>query len=88
MLTAAAMDCCVLANNHVLDWGLDGLLDTLNSLERLHIKTAGHPDMAAASAGASLMPSPTITLESALLGCDSVDFVGRLTVGKHRSKHN
>jgi poly-gamma-glutamate capsule biosynthesis protein CapA/YwtB (metallophosphatase superfamily) len=40
-LTAAALDCCVLANNHVLDWGLDGLLDTLNTLERLHIKTAG-----------------------------------------------
>ena len=40
-LTAAALDCCVLANNHVLDWGLDGLLDTLNTLERLHIRTAG-----------------------------------------------
>ena len=40
-LTAAALDCCVLANNHVLDWGLDGLLDTLNTLERLQIRTAG-----------------------------------------------
>ena len=28
-LTAAAIDCCVLANNHVLDWGRMGLLDTL-----------------------------------------------------------
>ena len=40
-LTAAAVDCCVLANNHVLDWGRAGLMDTLNSLDRLHIKTAG-----------------------------------------------
>jgi poly-gamma-glutamate synthesis protein (capsule biosynthesis protein) len=40
-LTAAAIDCCVLANNHVLDWGRMGLLDTLTALERLQIKTAG-----------------------------------------------
>jgi len=40
-LTAAAIDCCVLANNHVLDWGRTGLLDTLTTLERLHIKCAG-----------------------------------------------
>ncbi len=40
-LTAAAVDCCVLANNHVLDWGPAGLLATLDTLHRLHIKTAG-----------------------------------------------
>jgi poly-gamma-glutamate capsule biosynthesis protein CapA/YwtB (metallophosphatase superfamily) len=40
-LSAARVDCCVLANNHVLDWGQSGLLDTIASLERLKIKTAG-----------------------------------------------
>ncbi|WP_036264499.1 CapA family protein [Methylocapsa aurea] len=40
-LTAAAIDCCVLGNNHVLDWGRAGLLDTLATLERLGIETAG-----------------------------------------------
>ena len=40
-LTAAAIDCCVLANNHVLDWGHAGLLETLATLKRLQIKTAG-----------------------------------------------
>lgn len=40
-LTAAAIDCCALANNHVLDWGRAGLLETLDTLARLHIKTAG-----------------------------------------------
>lgn len=40
-LTAAAIDCCVLANNHVLDWGRAGLLDTLTTLGRLQIKAAG-----------------------------------------------
>jgi len=41
VLKAAALDCCVLANNHVLDWGRGGLLDTLHTLRRLDIKTAG-----------------------------------------------
>ncbi len=40
-LTAAAIDCCVLANNHLLDWGRVGLLDTLSTLERLQIKAPG-----------------------------------------------
>jgi poly-gamma-glutamate synthesis protein (capsule biosynthesis protein) len=40
-LAAAAVDCCVLANNHVLDWGHAGLSETLATLARLGIKTAG-----------------------------------------------
>jgi poly-gamma-glutamate synthesis protein (capsule biosynthesis protein) len=40
-LSAAGIDCCVLANNHVLDWGRSGLLQTLATLQRLTIKTSG-----------------------------------------------
>ena len=40
-LKAAAIDCCVLGNNHVLDYGRRGLLDTLETLARLKIKIAG-----------------------------------------------
>ncbi len=40
-LSHAKIDCCVLANNHVLDWGKAGLKETLATLERLKIKTAG-----------------------------------------------
>ncbi|GEL72996.1 CapA family protein [Myxococcus virescens] len=40
-LTAARIDCCALANNHVLDWGYPGLLETLATLRRLGIATAG-----------------------------------------------
>ncbi len=40
-LKVAAIDCCVLGNNHILDWGRRGLLDTLSSLEHLCIRTAG-----------------------------------------------
>ncbi|MDJ0945152.1 MAG: CapA family protein [Kiloniellales bacterium] len=40
-LTAAGIDCCVLANNHVLDWGRAGLIETLESLDQAGIKRAG-----------------------------------------------
>ncbi len=40
-LTSAGIDCCVLANNHVLDWGRTGLIETLESLDRAGIKRAG-----------------------------------------------
>jgi poly-gamma-glutamate capsule biosynthesis protein CapA/YwtB (metallophosphatase superfamily) len=40
-LTEARIDCCVLANNHVLDWNSEGLLETLTTLEEADIATAG-----------------------------------------------
>jgi poly-gamma-glutamate capsule biosynthesis protein CapA/YwtB (metallophosphatase superfamily) len=40
-LTAAKIDCCVLANNHVLDWGYAGLKETLAALAEADLKTAG-----------------------------------------------
>lgn len=54
-LASAGIDCCVLANNHVLDWGRAGLLETLRTLEKAGIKTAGAgKDSAEASAPAVL----------------------------------
>jgi len=40
-LAAAGIDCCVLANNHVLDWGEAGLAETLDALQLAGIATAG-----------------------------------------------
>ena len=40
-LAAAGIDCCVLANNHVLDWGQAGLVETLVTLERAGVAPAG-----------------------------------------------
>ena len=40
-LEAARIDCCVLSNNHVLDWGEEGLIETLDTLERADIQHAG-----------------------------------------------
>ncbi len=40
-LTAAKIDCCSLANNHVIDWGYSGLVETIATLNKAQIKTAG-----------------------------------------------
>jgi poly-gamma-glutamate synthesis protein (capsule biosynthesis protein) len=40
-LTAAKIDCCALANNHVLDWGPEGLVETLETLRGAGVKAAG-----------------------------------------------
>ena len=40
-LAAAKLDCCVLANNHVLDWGNAGLGETLEALAAAKIATTG-----------------------------------------------
>jgi poly-gamma-glutamate synthesis protein (capsule biosynthesis protein) len=40
-LTGAGIDCCVLANNHVLDWGQAGLDETLATLHAAGLRTAG-----------------------------------------------
>jgi poly-gamma-glutamate synthesis protein (capsule biosynthesis protein) len=40
-LNAAAIDVCGLANNHVLDYGYSGLVETLETLHRAGLSTAG-----------------------------------------------
>ena len=40
-LTAARIDCCVLANNPVLDWGHAGLVETIETLRRAGLRTSG-----------------------------------------------
>lgn len=40
-LARAGLDCCTLANNHVLDWGRQGLADTLRALSGAGINCAG-----------------------------------------------
>lgn len=40
-LAAAGIDCCVLANNHVADWGEESLTDTLDGLHNQGLATTG-----------------------------------------------
>jgi len=58
VLSAAGVDCCVLANNHVLDWGRRGLVETLTVLRRVGIATAGAGTEAKEAAAAASMDCP------------------------------
>jgi poly-gamma-glutamate capsule biosynthesis protein CapA/YwtB (metallophosphatase superfamily) len=49
-LQAAGIDGCVLANNHLMDWGREGLTETLAVLAKAGIGTAGAGSTAAAAA--------------------------------------
>lgn len=40
-IAAGGIDCCVLANNHVLDWGEAGLIETMATVEAAGIAIAG-----------------------------------------------
>lgn len=57
-LTAAGIDCCVLANNHVLDWGPAGLQETLSSLHDAGIRTAGAGSNRAEALAPAVLPVP------------------------------
>jgi poly-gamma-glutamate capsule biosynthesis protein CapA/YwtB (metallophosphatase superfamily) len=57
-LLAAHIDCCVLANNHVLDWGQAGLADTLTTLKRLEIHYAGAGRTIEEARAAAILPIP------------------------------
>lgn len=53
ILCSAGIDICVLGNNHILDWGYDGLRETLDTLEEEGMQMAGagrSPEAAAAPA--------------------------------------
>lgn len=50
-LIAAEIDCCTLANNHVLDWGQKGLEETLRTLREQDVAVAGAGGNAESAAG-------------------------------------
>ena len=55
-LAAARPDVCVLANNHVLDFGLRGLEETLDALHAFGFRTAGAGRNAAEAARPAVVP--------------------------------
>ncbi len=57
-LTAAGIDCCVLANNHVLDWGRAGLAETLATLRRAGLALAGAGETAASAEAPAALEIP------------------------------
>lgn len=54
-LTAARIDCCCLANNHVLDWGYPGLEETIRTLDLAGVAHAGAGSSIAEAASPSVL---------------------------------
>jgi poly-gamma-glutamate synthesis protein (capsule biosynthesis protein) len=57
-LTAARIDCCTLANNHVLDWGYAGLTETIATLHRAGVRTAGAGRTREEAEAPAMLPVP------------------------------
>ncbi len=58
VLTAAGIDAASLANNHVLDWGYDGLADTTRALKNAGIAFSGAGSNIAEAAAPIIRPVP------------------------------
>jgi poly-gamma-glutamate capsule biosynthesis protein CapA/YwtB (metallophosphatase superfamily) len=58
VLSAAGIDCCVLANNHVLDWGEGGLLETLDTLAGAGIRAPGAGGSLEEASAPAVLPLP------------------------------
>ena len=56
--TAPPPLCCCLANNHVLDWGYEGLADTLRALDAAGLPRAGAGRSAAEAAAPAVLDVP------------------------------
>ncbi|MCW7541546.1 CapA family protein [Aquabacterium sp. A7-Y] len=57
-LSAAGIDACALANNHVLDWSAEGLKDTLQTLQAAGIASAGAGLDALQARAPAVLPLP------------------------------
>lgn len=55
-LAAAGVDVCALSNNHALDWGVAGLVETLATLRGAGIRTAGADLNADEAAAPAVLP--------------------------------
>jgi poly-gamma-glutamate capsule biosynthesis protein CapA/YwtB (metallophosphatase superfamily) len=84
-LTAAQVDCCVLANNHVLDFGEAGLCHTLEVLKQAGIRTAGAGrDAAEARAPAVIEVKNGVRVLVFAFGCGSSGIPPEWAVGRDR----
>ena len=57
-ITVGRIDCCCLANNHILDWGYDGLTETLRTLDAAGIAHTGAGRDAAEAAAPAVLDVP------------------------------
>jgi poly-gamma-glutamate capsule biosynthesis protein CapA/YwtB (metallophosphatase superfamily) len=69
VLQAARIDACLLANNHVLDWGAEGLVETLDTLDAVRIAHAGAGRNAAEAEAPLILPAARGRLILVAFGC-------------------
>ena len=85
VISAAGIDCCVLANNHVLDWGHSGLLETLSTLDNVGVTYAGAgKDDASAAAPAILAVGGNTRLLIYAFVCPSAGAPPSWAAGPHK----
>jgi poly-gamma-glutamate capsule biosynthesis protein CapA/YwtB (metallophosphatase superfamily) len=72
-LLTAGIDCCVLANNHVLDWGRKGLDETIVSLQEAGLKTVGAGRDSAAAERPAIIESSGEQRRTLVFGCAGPD---------------
>jgi poly-gamma-glutamate synthesis protein (capsule biosynthesis protein) len=85
VIAAAGIDCCVLANNHVLDWGHSGLLETLATLADAGVTYAGAgQDDKSAEAPATLTISENVRLLVFALACPDAGAPPSWAAGPHK----
>lgn len=90
VLEAAGVDCCVLANNHAMDWGREGLHETLETLRGAGIGVAGagvDRAEAAAAAAVEITPRPEARDEGREAAADEEDARGRTVAGRRVLVH-
>lgn len=85
-LLAARIDCCCLANNHVLDFGPPGLSETLRGLRQAGIATAGAGENLSEAAAPAIIPGIGEGRVVVLgLGCGSSGIPGSWSAASSRS---
>jgi poly-gamma-glutamate capsule biosynthesis protein CapA/YwtB (metallophosphatase superfamily) len=70
---AAQIDCCVLANNHVLDWGRPGLVETLATIRSVGIATPGAGLNVGEATAPAVLSTPGTDHRALVYACATTD---------------
>ena len=84
LLTTAGIDFCSLANNHIMDWGKEGLLETLEKLKAADILQAGAGKNRDEAQNPAVLQSPKGRVIIMAFGSTSSGIPGRWAAGKEQ----
>jgi poly-gamma-glutamate synthesis protein (capsule biosynthesis protein) len=84
LLTTAGIDFCSLANNHIMDWGKEGLLETLEKLKAADILQAGAGKNRDEAQNPAVLQSPKGRVIIMAFGSTSSGIPGSWAAGKEQ----